>query len=105
MFEKEESIESRVHLLYGDVPRQDDRQVQQDPGKPDGTAHRCPLSAEPYEEKNDEEGEKERDWTFRQRGDRAKEVQIEEPELCASLIPRVPHQQPDVEKAGKRHFR
>ena len=55
------------------------------------------------EEQDDAEREERRDRTFGQRRRGAEEVEVEEPELLARLVPRIPAEHADAERRGQLH--
>ncbi len=103
VFEEEEAIEGGVALLDGDVPGQHHDEVEQDAGEPDGAAEERPLAAEAGEEKDDGEREEGGDGAFGEGGGGAEEVEVEEPEFFAGLIPGVPAEHADAEGCGELH--
>ena len=103
VFEEEEPVEGRVALLDGDVPGQHHDEVEHDAGPPDGAAQQRPLAAEAGEEKDDGEREERSDGAFGECGCGAEEVEVEEPEFLAGLVPGVPAEHADAEGRGELH--
>src|SRR3981081_1023629 len=103
LFEQEETVEGGVALLDGDVPGQHHDEVERDAGPPDSAAEEGPLAAETGEEQDDAEREEGRHRAFGQGSGCAKEVEVEEPELLAGLVPGVPAEHADAERGGELH--
>ena len=62
-----------------------------------------PLAAQAEEEQDDGEREEGRDGAFGEGGGGAEEVEVEEPELLAGLVPGVPAEHADAEGRGELH--
>ncbi len=103
VLEEEELVEGRVALLDGDVPGEHHHQVEQDAGEPDGAAEEGPLAAESGEEEDDAKGEEGGYGAFGEGGGGSEEVEVEEPEFFAGLVPGVPAQHADAEGSGELH--
>ncbi len=89
--------------MDGDVPGEDHREVKKDAGEPDGAAEERPLATEAGEEKDDGQGQEGCDGAFGEGGCGSEEVEVEEPELFAGLVPGVPAQHADAEGRGELH--
>ncbi len=103
VLEEEESVEGGVVPLNGDVPRKHHREVKKDAGEPDGATEERPLAAETGEEQDDGEGQEGCDRAFGEGGGGSEEVEVEEPELLAGLVPGVPAEHADAEGRGELH--
>ena len=100
VLEEEKLVEGGIASLDGDVPGEDHYEVKNDAGEPDGAAEERPLAAETGEEKDDDEGEEGGNGAFGEGGCGSEEVEVEEPELFAGLVPGVPTEHADTEGSG-----
>ena len=91
-------------MLHGDKPRQHHGKVEQSPGPPEGAPQNRPLAAQEGEGGHDQEGQKWRHRPLGQRGYAGEEVDVEEPELGAGLVPCVPAEQSDGQWRGHLHI-
>src|SRR5450631_1060338 len=94
----------RIFPLHRDVPRQHHHQIEQDAGNPDGPAKCRPFTAQSEEEQDDSEREERSYWSLGERRGGAEEVEIEEPELLARFVPRVPTEHSNAERRGELHI-
>ena len=100
VLEEEKLVEGGIASLDGDVPGEDHYEVKNDAGEPDGAAEERPLAAETGEEKDDDEGKEGGNGAFGEGGCGSEEVEVEEPELFAGLVPGVPTEHADTEGSG-----
>jgi hypothetical protein len=94
----------RILVLHRNEPRQHDGEIEHHARPPQRAAQDRPLLAQERERYHNHDRQKRRHRPFGQRGHAGKEVDIEEPELRVSLIPRIPAQQPDGERRGHLHI-
>ena len=103
LLKQKEFEEVRVVELDGDVPRQHKHQVQDEAGNPDHAAQHLPFAPQADEHEDDAERHQGCNRTLGQCGERAEEVEIEEPELLAGFIPGVPAEHADGKGSGELH--
>src|SRR4051794_40166698 len=97
VFPEKFAEEGGVAALHGDVPGQHHRKIEQDAGNPDGAAEDRPLAAQADKEQDDAKREEGSDGALGECRGGAEEVEIEEPEFLAGLIPGVPAKHADAE--------
>ncbi len=105
VFEEEDAEEVRVLALDLDVPGQDHEEEEREPREPEAAADGLPLAAEAEEEHDGAEHQEDGDGALGEGGGGAEEVEIEQPELFAGLIPGVPAEQAYGQRSGELHVR
>jgi len=105
VLEEEDFDKGGVPALDGDKPGEDHREIKHDARPPEAAAKKGPFAAQDGEDPDDDKSQQGRDRTFGKGGSANEEVNVEEPEFAARLIPGVPTEHADTERGGQLHVR